>query len=50
MAPDQPIENFGSNLSAQLLRQIRPHRGEYHQLASLCLGLPVGNKLFLFGY
>jgi len=48
--PDQPIKHFGSHLSAQLLLQVRPHSGQYHQFASFGLGLPVGNKLFLFGY
>jgi len=50
MPPHQPVENFGSHPSVQLLLQGRPHRGEDNQLARFGLGPPAGNKLFLCGH
>ena len=49
LPPDQSIENFGSNLAAELLLQIRAHGGEHDQFAGFGLGPPTGNKLLLLG-
>lgn len=49
LPPDQSIEDFGSDLAAQLLLQIRSHGGEHDQFAGFGLGLPTGHKLLLLG-